>query len=81
MASEIQSAWKQILPWEDNGFHQIFLPGEANSKDCVNLITSDDEVGLFLADTFLPEVTNYNLSPADVSKLLKLKFKKSIDAC
>lgn len=62
-------------------FIRFFFLERLNSKDCVNLITSDDEAGLFLADTFLPEVTNYNLSPADVSKLLKLKFKKSIDAC
>ena len=62
-------------------FIRSFSLVRLNSKDYVNLLTSDDEVGQFLADTLLPEVTNYILSPADVSKLLKVKFKKRIDDC
>lgn len=62
-------------------FIRSFSLVRLNSKDYVNLLTSDDEVGQFLADTILPEVTNYILSPADVSRLLKVKLKKRIDDC
>ena len=62
-------------------FIRSFSLVRLNSKDYVNLLTSDDEVGQFLADTILPEVTNYILSPADVSKLLKLRLKRRIDDC
>ena len=62
-------------------FIRSFSLVRLNSKDYVNLLTSDDEVGQFLADTILPEVTNYILSPADVSMLLKVKLKKRIDDC
>ena len=62
-------------------FIRSFSLVRLNSKDYVNLLTSDDEVGQFLADTILPELTNYILSPADVSKLLKVKLKKRIDDC
>ena len=62
-------------------FIRSFSLVRLNSKDYVSLLTSDDEVGQFLADTILPEVTNYILSPADVSKLLKLRLKRRIDDC
>ena len=62
-------------------FIRSFSLVRLNSKDYVNLLTSDDEVGQFLTDTILPEVTNYILSPADVSKLLKLRLKRRIDDC
>ena len=62
-------------------FIRSFSLVRLNSKDYINLLTSDDEVGQFLADTILPEVTNYILSPADVTKLLKVKLKKRIDDC
>ena len=62
-------------------FIRSFSLVRLNSKDYVNLLTSDDEVGQFLADTILPEVTNYILSPVDVSRLLKVKLKKRIDDC
>ena len=60
-------------------FIRSFSLVRLNSKDYVNLLTSDDEVGQFLADTILSEVTSYILSPADVSKFLKVKLKKRID--
>lgn len=59
-------------------FIRAFSLVRLNSKDYVNLLTSDDELGQFLADTILPEVTNYMLSPADVTKLLKVRFKSLI---
>ena len=62
-------------------FIRSFSLVRLNSKDYVSLLTSDDEVGQFLTDTILPEVTNYILSPADVSKLLKLRLKRRIDDC
>lgn len=49
-----------------------------NTKNYVNLLTSDDEVGQFLAEKVAGEITNYLLSPADVSMLLKLKLNKMI---
>ena len=62
-------------------FIRSFSLVRLNSKDYVNLLTSDDEVGQFLSDTILPEITNYILFPSDVSKLLKVRLKKRIDDC
>ena len=50
-----------------------------DSKDYLNMLTSKDEVGQFLASTSFPKVSNYILSPADVSKLLNVKLKQRIE--
>ena len=50
-----------------------------DSKDYINMLTSKDEVGQFLASTSFPKVSNYILSPADVSKLLNVKLKQRIE--
>lgn len=45
-----------------------------NSRNYVNLLTSDDEVGQFLAENVADEITNYTITPSDISRLLKLKL-------
>ena len=50
-----------------------------DSKDYINMLTSKDEVGQFLTSTSFPKVSNYILSPADVSKLLNVKLKQRIE--
>ena len=50
-----------------------------DSKDYINLLTSNDEVGQFLEKYLCPEVTNYIITPADITKLFKLKLNKRID--
>ena len=61
------------------GFIHDFSLVRMDSKDYINLLTSDDEVGQFLERNLCPEVTNYILTPADITKLLKLKLNKRID--
>lgn len=50
-----------------------------DSKNYVNLLTSNDDVGQFLEKHLCPEITNYIISPADISNFLKLKLNKRID--
>lgn len=50
-----------------------------DSKDYINMLTSKDEVGQFLSSTLFPKVSNYILSPADVSSLLRVKLKQRIE--
>ena len=52
-----------------------------DSKDYLNMLTSKDEVGQFLASTLFPKVHNYILSPSDVSRLLKARLNMRIDDC
>lgn len=52
-----------------------------DSKDYINMLTSKDEVGQFLASTSFPKVHNYILSPSDVSRLLKARLNMRIDDC
>ena len=51
-----------------------------DSKNYISLLTSNDEVGQFLEKSLCPEVTNYLITPANISSLLKLKLNKRIDA-
>ena len=52
-----------------------------DTKDYINMLTSKDEVGQFLASTLFPKVHNYILSPSDVSRLLKARLNMRIDDC
>ena len=50
-----------------------------DSKNYINLLTSNNEVGQFLEKSLSPEVTNYIITPANISNFLKLKLNKRID--
>ena len=50
-----------------------------DSKNYINLLTSNDEVGEFLEKHLSPEITNYIITPANISNFLKLKLNKRLD--
>lgn len=60
-------------------FIRNFRVVRLSSKNYINLLTDRDEVGQFLAETITPEVTNANLTPAQISKLFSCKFKRRIN--
>ena len=62
-------------------FIKNFKLVKLDSKDYLNMLTSKDEVGQFLASTLFPKVHNYILSPSDVSRLLKARLNMRIDDC
>ena len=43
------------------------------------MLTSNDEVGQFLEQTLCPQITNFFISPADISMLMKFKLNKRLD--
>ena len=51
-----------------------------NSRNCVSLPSDKDQVGQFLSSSVLPDTSRlYMLSPANISKPMKYRFKKRID--
>ena len=50
-----------------------------DTKDYINMLTSKNEVGQFLSSTLFPKISNYILSPTDVSSLLKARLRKRIE--
>lgn len=50
-----------------------------NSRNCVSLPTDKDQVCQFLSSSVLPDTSRlYMLSPDDISKPMKYRFKKRI---
>ena len=60
-------------------FIHDFVLVRTSSKNYINLLTTKDEVGQFLEKHLCPEVTNFIVTPAHISKLLSLKINKRID--
>ena len=51
-----------------------------DSRNYINLLTSNNEVGQFLERYLSPKITNYIVFPANISNFLKIKLNKRIDA-
>lgn len=60
-------------------FIRAFRVIRLSSKDYVNLLTSKNEVGQFLAETKYPVVTNSILTPSQITELMKATFKERIE--
>ena len=60
-------------------FVRAFTLVRLDSRNYQNMLTSDDEVGQFLEDALCPQITNYFISPADISMFMKFKLNKRLD--
>ena len=60
-------------------FVRSFTLVRLDSKNYQNMLTSNDEVGQFLEQALCPQITNFFISPADISMLMKFKLNKRLD--
>ena len=60
-------------------FVRSFTLVRLDSRNYQNMLTSNDEVGQFLERALCPQITNFFISPADISMLMKLKLNKRLD--
>ena len=60
-------------------FVRSFTLVRLDSRNYQNMLTSNDEVGQFLEQALCPQITNFFISPADISMLMKLKLNKRLD--
>ena len=60
-------------------FVRAFTLVRLDSRNYQNMLTSNDEVGQFLEQTLCPQITNFFISPADISMFMKFKLNKRLD--